>query len=107
MCGSSAKFNADSDVKNYSGAFGSIIEKQGGTIDGEGRMEPSSKVGSFSILLGKPERTELDSRCQVCQIPNCNLYQRFWKVFRLKRRFSPLFRLLTCPNDRCQVVNCG
>jgi len=61
MCGSGAKFNADSDVKNYSKAFGSSIEKQGGTIDGEGRMEPSSKVGSFSIFLGKPECIELDA----------------------------------------------
>jgi len=61
MCGSGAKFNADSDVEKYSGAFGGGVEKQGGTIDGEDRMAPSSKVSSFSIFLGKPERVELDS----------------------------------------------
>jgi len=61
MCGSGAKFKADSDVEKHSGAFGGSVKKQGGKIDGDGRMEPSSKVGSFSIFLGKPERVELGS----------------------------------------------
>jgi len=41
MCGSGAKFNADSDVEKYSGAFEDSVKKQGGAIDGGGRMAPS------------------------------------------------------------------
>jgi len=90
MCGAGAEFKADGDVEKYSGAFGGSVKEQSGEIDGEGRMAPGSEASSFGIFLGKPERIELDSRCQVCQIPNCNLYERFGKVYKLKCRCSPL-----------------
>ena len=99
MCGSGAKFKANSDVEKYSGASGGGVEKQSGAIDGEGRTEPSSKVGSFSIFLGKLRCVKLATRRRVCQIPNCNSYQQFGKVFRLKRQCSPRSCFFQCEND--------
>jgi len=61
MCGAGAKFKAGGDVENYSGAFGGGVEKQGGALDGGGRMALGSEVGSFGLLVGKPERVELGS----------------------------------------------
>ena len=61
MCGASAQFNANDDVETYSEAFRGSVKRQGGKINGGGRMAPSSKVSSFSILVGKPERVELGS----------------------------------------------
>ena len=61
MCGAGAQFNVSDDVETYSGAFRGSVKKQSGTIDGDGRMAPRSKVSSFRILVGKPERMELGS----------------------------------------------